>query len=113
VEASARLKVSPAAQLPTEALEEVAAVPSEQLHPTSTAAGESIVLPKGLTADIKTASVERIFYSSSNVSSVNKDAIIPKTTIDVTNNNVTAATASTTAAAAYLLPGKLSRSTVN
>ncbi len=103
MEASARLKISAAAQLPTEALEEVAAVPSENLHPTSTAAEESTVLPKGLTADIKT-SVERILYSSSNVSSVNKDAIIPKTTTD---NNVTAATASTTAAAVYLLPGKL------
>ncbi len=104
MEASARLKVSPAAQLPTEALEEVAAVPSEQLHPTSTAAGESTVLPGGLTTDTKTATVERILYSSSYGSSVNKDAIIPKT-----NNNGTAATASTTAAAVYLLPGKLSR----
>ncbi len=109
MEASARLKVSPAAQLPTAAaaLEEVAAVLSQQLHPTSTAAGESTVLPKGLTVDIKTASVERILYSSSNVSSVNKDAVIPKTTTDVTDNNITAATASTTAAAVYLLPGKL------
>jgi hypothetical protein len=106
VEASARLKVSPAAQLPTEAPEEVAAVPFAQLHPTSTAAGEPTVLPKGLTTDIKTASVERILYSSSNVSSVNKDAIIPKTTTDVTNKNVTAVTPSTTAAAVYLLPGK-------
>jgi hypothetical protein len=108
VEASARLKVNAAAQLPTESLEEVAAVPSEQLHPTSTAAGESTVLAGGLTADIKTASVERILYSSPNVSSVTKDAIISKTTTNVINNNVTAATASTTAAAAYLLPGKLS-----
>ncbi len=109
MEASARLKVSPAAQLPTAAREDVAAVPSEQLHPTSTAAGESTVLPKGLTAEIKTATVERILFSSSNVSSVNKDAVIPKTTIDVSNNNVTAVTVSTTAAAVYP-PGKLSRS---
>jgi hypothetical protein len=108
VEASARLKVSPAAQLPTAALEEVAAVPSEQLRLTSTAAGESIVPPGGLTADIKTASVERILYSSSNVSSVNKDAVIPKTTTNVTSNNVTAATASTAAAAVYPLHGMLS-----
>ena len=109
MEASARLKVSPAAQLPTEALEDVAAVQSEQLHPTSTAAGESAVPPGGLTTDTKTASVERILYSSSNVSSVNKDAVIPKTTTDVTDNNVTAATVSTTTAAVYPLPGKLSR----
>ncbi len=68
------------------------------------------MLPEGLTADIKTASVERILYSSSNVSSVNKDAIIPKTSTDVINNNVTAATASTTAAADYLLPRKLTLS---
>ncbi len=104
MEASARLKVSPAAQLPTEALEEVAAVLSQQLHPTSTAAGESAVPRGGLT----TATVERILFSSSNVSSVNKDAIIPKTTADVTNKNVTAATASATAAAVCPLPGKLS-----
>ncbi len=109
VEASARLKVSPAAQLPTEALEEVATDPSEQLHQTSAAAGESTVLPGGLTTGTKTASVENIIFSSSNVSSVNKDAIIPKTTTDVTDNNVTAATVSTTTAAVYPLPGKLSR----
>ncbi len=117
MEASARLKVSPAAQLPTAALEEVAAVLSEQLHPTSTAAGESTVPPGGLTTEIKKASVERILYSSSNVSLVNKDAITPKPTTDVTNKNATAATASTTAAAVasttaaavYPLPGKLSR----
>jgi hypothetical protein len=109
VEATARLKVSPAAQLPTAALEEVADVPSKQLHPTSTAAAESTVLPGGLKIEMEKASVERILYSSSNVSSVKKDAITPKTTTDVTNNNGTAATASTTAAAVYLLPGKLSR----